>query len=103
MYPDVASDPTIQGLSLSHRTTPTSEAISGRLSPVLLTIRFMCQVPMTPTSGSIDVLAGTTQRTRRNLLVLLSYCLPASCCITELENHISSHVSGFVLATGKPT
>lgn len=27
MYPDVASDPTVQGLSLSHRTTPTSEAI----------------------------------------------------------------------------
>lgn len=72
MYPDVASDPTIQGLSLSHRTTPTSEAISGRLSPVLLTIRFMCQVPMTPTSGSIDVLAGTAQRTRRNLLPFTS-------------------------------
>lgn len=27
VYPDVASDLTVQGLSLSHRTTPTSEAI----------------------------------------------------------------------------
>lgn len=64
VYPDVASDPTVQGLSLSHRTTPTSEAIcKGRLSPVLLTIWFMCQVPVTPASGSIDMLAGAAHKT----------------------------------------
>lgn len=49
VYPDVASDPTVPRAQSLHRTTPTSEAIcKGRLSPVLLTVWFMCQVPWWP-------------------------------------------------------